>query len=482
MTLPKVLSPLHHAVEQDDLRRVMELVTAGADVDERGIEGRALLHIAAALNNKYMCEILLMKGASTSVVDKEGKTPIHTALGSGAQETAFLLLSCDEGVVGIPDFVIEVLGEAGDTSEEVSTNSKVWLEWLAESLPMQEPEVQHTVIEALTDTKPSEEMKLYIAKVFTNSGLLINWNDSNDIEKPDTGALTLEAAELSMDSKYLPQDSACTNVEVSGQNMAQEDRRNLKEELAMFSSESQEHITNSPPIKTSEADTSNLERKFSFEADPILGYALHTLNSANSDVQGVAPEKSSKHPLSSAARMPAHDEERPSRDIQGSGRANQSYVLPIGTTLSAPEREANTFKPLDPGDAFASKPSREDTGKEAAPPPPYSDSDSTSVMPSLQSTASSTGEASRPATSPELGMKVRTNEGHDFFLTNPSEEDEPNESTFTSSTYGGQYFLEPLDFENQRTTAEVCNEDMVKADGVIRGYTWMEELFASSSR
>lgn len=57
----QILSPLHRATAEDDIRRVMELLAAGADVNEKATDGRTPLHVCAQANNTVMAEVLLYK-------------------------------------------------------------------------------------------------------------------------------------------------------------------------------------------------------------------------------------------------------------------------------------------------------------------------------------------------------------------------------------------------------------------------------------
>src|SRR5271155_3731244 len=65
----QILSPLHRATAEDDVRRVIELLAAGADVNEKATDGRTPLHVCAQANNTVMAEVLLYKSASIEVVD-----------------------------------------------------------------------------------------------------------------------------------------------------------------------------------------------------------------------------------------------------------------------------------------------------------------------------------------------------------------------------------------------------------------------------
>jgi ankyrin repeat protein len=107
-SLPRILSPLHRATEGDDIRKVLELLAAGADVNEKATDGRTPLHVCAQANNIVMAEVLLYKLASMKAVDHTGREPLRTALDSGSVEMACMLLSCGAPLDALSGFILDM--------------------------------------------------------------------------------------------------------------------------------------------------------------------------------------------------------------------------------------------------------------------------------------------------------------------------------------------------------------------------------------
>jgi hypothetical protein len=108
-SLLQILSPLHRATAEDDIRRVMELLAAGADVNEKATDGRTPLHVCAQANNTVMAEVLLYKSASIEVVDHTGKDPLRIALDTGSTEMACLLLSRGGPLDALFGFIVDTV-------------------------------------------------------------------------------------------------------------------------------------------------------------------------------------------------------------------------------------------------------------------------------------------------------------------------------------------------------------------------------------
>ena len=75
------LPPLHRAIIDNDVKKVLELINKGADVNQLdSLMGNAPLHIAAQGNNPKMIEILLSKGAFVNLqTPRSGQTPLMIA-------------------------------------------------------------------------------------------------------------------------------------------------------------------------------------------------------------------------------------------------------------------------------------------------------------------------------------------------------------------------------------------------------------------
>jgi ankyrin repeat protein len=107
--LLQILSPLHRATAEDDIRRVMELLAAGADVNEKATDGKTPLHVCAQANNTVMAEVLLYKSASIEVVDHAGKHPLRIALDTGSTEMACMLLSRGGPLDALSGFIVDAV-------------------------------------------------------------------------------------------------------------------------------------------------------------------------------------------------------------------------------------------------------------------------------------------------------------------------------------------------------------------------------------
>lgn len=70
-------SPLHIAVENDDVQAVTTLLSNSAKLEARNSKGRTPLH---GVTNYKIVKDLLAAGADVDALDKEGNTPLHTAI------------------------------------------------------------------------------------------------------------------------------------------------------------------------------------------------------------------------------------------------------------------------------------------------------------------------------------------------------------------------------------------------------------------
>jgi uncharacterized protein len=84
--------PIIHAAMLGDLERVSALLDQGIPIDERGEDGRTVLHWAAFADQREVVALLLSRGADVRSVDSAGATPLHLAAAEGHAETVTLLL------------------------------------------------------------------------------------------------------------------------------------------------------------------------------------------------------------------------------------------------------------------------------------------------------------------------------------------------------------------------------------------------------
>ena len=71
---------LHEAVEKGDIEAVKQLITGGADVNEKAVDDRwTPLHYAASRGCKEIAVLLIAKGAAVNAKDEDGETPLDQA-------------------------------------------------------------------------------------------------------------------------------------------------------------------------------------------------------------------------------------------------------------------------------------------------------------------------------------------------------------------------------------------------------------------
>ena len=94
------LTPLHYAVESEDVNIVSLLLKLNANVTACGSSG-APLHIAAKKNNLEIIRVLVQNGhpADIDVRDIEDYTPLHVAAQNGCDRSAALLVSMGANVL-----------------------------------------------------------------------------------------------------------------------------------------------------------------------------------------------------------------------------------------------------------------------------------------------------------------------------------------------------------------------------------------------
>jgi ankyrin repeat protein len=83
---------LHHACNDGDIQKVLELLEFGADIACHDSTGWTPLHNAALNGHASVVEILLRYGADVDPLGFEDETPLHDAVANGHLECASLLL------------------------------------------------------------------------------------------------------------------------------------------------------------------------------------------------------------------------------------------------------------------------------------------------------------------------------------------------------------------------------------------------------
>src|SRR5688572_16549085 len=93
-TPPRQLAttPLHRAVERDDIPEATRLIRAGADVKTVNRYGAAPISVACARGNAAMIELLLESGADANTSLPEGETCLMSAAGAGSLAAVKALL------------------------------------------------------------------------------------------------------------------------------------------------------------------------------------------------------------------------------------------------------------------------------------------------------------------------------------------------------------------------------------------------------
>ncbi|KZV46481.1 potassium channel SKOR-like [Dorcoceras hygrometricum] len=83
---------LNWAANDGDLRRLIQLVEAGADPCKTDYDGRSPLHLASSKGYKDIIHFLIQKGVEVNVRDHLGKTPLYEAIKNGHDQVASLLV------------------------------------------------------------------------------------------------------------------------------------------------------------------------------------------------------------------------------------------------------------------------------------------------------------------------------------------------------------------------------------------------------
>lgn len=87
-------TPLHVAARKATPRIVRLLLSSGADIHAKTIDGWTPLHKAAFCGNFEIVRLLVRNGAALNTVDDLGETPYDKALNRGNTQTADFLAGC----------------------------------------------------------------------------------------------------------------------------------------------------------------------------------------------------------------------------------------------------------------------------------------------------------------------------------------------------------------------------------------------------
>ncbi|MFC9688567.1 ankyrin repeat domain-containing protein [Kribbella sp. NPDC056951] len=90
---PYLRTELHYAALENDSRRLVSRLDNGDDIDAQDVQGFTALHLACQANAVEAARILLDRGASLSIVNRFGNTPLFVAVANsqGAGELITLL-------------------------------------------------------------------------------------------------------------------------------------------------------------------------------------------------------------------------------------------------------------------------------------------------------------------------------------------------------------------------------------------------------
>ncbi|MFV0949284.1 ankyrin repeat domain-containing protein [Wolbachia endosymbiont of Nasonia giraulti] len=83
---------LFAAIEKRDIKEVVRLINAEADVNAVDKNGAAPLHIAAVKDNAETIKVLIEAGADVNKVENSGKTPLHFAAFTGRSKAIKVLI------------------------------------------------------------------------------------------------------------------------------------------------------------------------------------------------------------------------------------------------------------------------------------------------------------------------------------------------------------------------------------------------------
>ena len=94
LPLVALCSPLHDAVQANDIAGTFEMLASGSHdgLDEADGDHYTPLHLAAGFGYHHIAEMLLDEGARVDIGDENGETPLHLAAHVGHTDVVQLLL------------------------------------------------------------------------------------------------------------------------------------------------------------------------------------------------------------------------------------------------------------------------------------------------------------------------------------------------------------------------------------------------------
>ena len=152
---------LDHAVRQEDLSIVTELLRAGADVNGAFADGLTALMVASARGNAQLVAILLTAGADPLVVERQmGATALHKAAQGGNGDVVSLLLdhgafidqqSPSLGNTALMDAVLQKQPEAVQVLLRRGARTEVRNHWHQSAVELAREDGLDVIVDLLTD-------------------------------------------------------------------------------------------------------------------------------------------------------------------------------------------------------------------------------------------------------------------------------------------------------------------------------------------
>jgi ankyrin repeat protein len=109
-------TPLHVAVDRNDLDEIRVLLGGRARPEAASRNGMTPVHLAAAAGRREAAKLLVQAGAALDPKDKDGRTPVQLAVQEGYLEVVRFL--ADRGC-SLPDVLVAAAGGRGDRVEAI---------------------------------------------------------------------------------------------------------------------------------------------------------------------------------------------------------------------------------------------------------------------------------------------------------------------------------------------------------------------------